>query len=166
MMEKGVEQIMIAALMFRSMEEIAEESIDNLQGMDINKGHVKIKLREVRSLLLRELNIDAKKYSGVDTKRLRELVEKEKGLMKLFEGKEWESNKDWHVSDIESLRLAREEKKKILETDNEIARSYYMIFGLVEKICKKIPTLDVDGVIELDSVLDAYWNGEVRFEGK
>lgn len=167
---------MRSALMFRAMQELALEEIENLKRTPINKFTVKKKFNEMTELLEKELKIDHEKYSVIDNSELKELKKEEKELIKLSPDNLVEVLIDVTTTETvktkvkikvsERLKQIREKRNAILDDDKTSSLAYYCIFNLLEKIVKKIPSLELDNLIELDAILDSYFNGEFKFVDK
>lgn len=168
-------RLMRSALMFRAMQEIADEEITYLQDTPINKQNVKVAFKNVRALLEKELNIDDKNYSVINKEEITALREEEKKLIPLEPETEIEVVKDLKLASNlpqkskvkmkvkDRLKEIRSRRNELLELDNQTAQSYYCIYHLLEKIIVKLPQLNLDEIIEVDTILDLYFKKEFKF---
>ncbi len=173
--EEEVKRITRASLIFRALEQIGSQEIAILQGTAIDKGKVKIKLREVRNILDKEFLKDNKNHTVIDLKRLKDLRSEEIELLSLPEGSMVKRKLDLHngeksvdisVSVSELLKEIRQERKEILSTDDDAHRAYYAVCGFVEKIALEITKLDLEQIIDLDLLFGEYLAGNVKFTSK
>lgn len=170
--EEDIKRITRASLIFRALEEIGSQEIQVLQGTAINKGKVKVKLKEVRNILEREFYKDMDDHTVIDMRRLKQLWKEEAELVKIGEDNFVKRQVDLpngqkslpvDASVKELLRKIREEKDELLKSDNQAYQAYFAILGFIEKIALEITKLDLDRVIELDLIFDEFLSGKIKF---
>ncbi len=168
-------RIMRSSLIFRALEEIGTQEIQVLQGTTIDKGKVKVKLKEVREILHREYLKDTKDHIVIDISLLKSLRTEYIDLSKLKQGTLVKRKVKLHdgtysipfeMTVEEALELIDQEIK-VIKADDDIAfQSYYAIYGLIEKISLKLTQLNLDSVLDLDILLDDFFSGKIKFVGK
>jgi hypothetical protein len=165
-------KIMRACLIFRALEEIGSNEIDILQETNFNKGKVKIKLREVRTLLEREYFKDIGNHDVVDQTELFQLRKEIRKLENMpidgnFNKKlilpDGKKSVEVQTPVKQELDILKARKREILEDDNRAFEVYHSVVSLVEDMAIKTSELDMDGVLNLGLLLDQFFKGEVKF---